>query len=527
MALQADLVLNTSGYDVALQKSATKATTTLAAAGQKGGAAFGKGIEQGIGKGKESIAQLGSALSVLSPELGGLVTQASALTGALKAGAAGFTALGPAAVGVAGLTAAVGLGAAAWYAYGADARNAAQILGDISTQARATAEQVSKLNSLSNASKLKEQSLQLEAAALLGFDVAESQAKIAAEQKVSAVFAEEETKSRQELYRVELELGKVRDALRGANTGEAIILLDRERALIKERRSARAEVASVTTTEKQYTQALLESTGATDKSTASTVARSAAVRDTAAADREWLDGARKRLAEQEENAKLWEAIEAARRQDPIDAAVQSEALAAKEADAAKGLAADVTAAEAQKKDAITASMDASIARAAELTAQAENPAMRNLNKALIIGGIVKDTVIGVGKDLALGPPGIPLAIATGALGAAAAAMVAATPDAPSFATGRIPMRKGGESLAYLGDDEAVIPSRGVRAAGPDLLRGLMQGKPQGQTTVVSIDGAQQTVITSSRFTTSPRRAQEIRRVTASGDLGTTGRATYR
>lgn len=67
--------------------------------------------EQGVGKTKESMAGLAAAASVLSPALGSVVQQGSALTGALKSVAGAGSLAGPA---VGAVTVALGAGAYAW-----------------------------------------------------------------------------------------------------------------------------------------------------------------------------------------------------------------------------------------------------------------------------------------------------------------------------------------------------------------------------------------------------------------------------
>lgn len=78
---------------------------------KKAGSTAGKQFSSNVGQAKEAVAQLGSAVSVISPQLGGLVMQASALSGALKAASvAGVSMAGVALVGV-GLAAAAAGGA--------------------------------------------------------------------------------------------------------------------------------------------------------------------------------------------------------------------------------------------------------------------------------------------------------------------------------------------------------------------------------------------------------------------------------
>jgi hypothetical protein len=78
-------------------KAAEKAAKDAAKAAKESSAALaatGRATEQAIGRGKESISQLGAALTVVSPEIGGLVQQAGAMTGAVKAGAAAASGMG-------------------------------------------------------------------------------------------------------------------------------------------------------------------------------------------------------------------------------------------------------------------------------------------------------------------------------------------------------------------------------------------------------------------------------------------------
>jgi len=74
-------------------KAAERAADAQAKASKGATAAF-KTAEQQIGRNKEAIAQLGSAVSVVSPQIGGLVTQVGALTGAGKAAATAANTLG-------------------------------------------------------------------------------------------------------------------------------------------------------------------------------------------------------------------------------------------------------------------------------------------------------------------------------------------------------------------------------------------------------------------------------------------------
>lgn len=83
-------------------ETASKATATMGTAA-KAAAVPVRTLEQRIGRTKEGMAQLGAAVSVVSPRMGTLVMQASALTGAAKAAAAG---LNPVVLGVAALGAA-------------------------------------------------------------------------------------------------------------------------------------------------------------------------------------------------------------------------------------------------------------------------------------------------------------------------------------------------------------------------------------------------------------------------------------
>lgn len=83
-------------------ETASKATATMGTAA-KAAAVPVRTLEQRIGRTKEGMAQLGAAVSVVSPQMGVLVMQASALTGAAKAAASG---LNPVVLGVAALGAA-------------------------------------------------------------------------------------------------------------------------------------------------------------------------------------------------------------------------------------------------------------------------------------------------------------------------------------------------------------------------------------------------------------------------------------
>jgi hypothetical protein len=153
-----------------------------------------------------------------------------------------------------------------------------------------------------------------------------------------------------------------------------------------------------------------------------------------------------------------------------------------------------------------------------------------LAKAAGASQILISGAIASAKALELGPfIGPPAAFIVGGLALAQAAKVATAPipEPQSFATGYVPPTKGGERLAYLGEEEAVLNSRGRRTMGDDTIQQANMGRVPTVVQTWSIDGAKNAASASSRFVASPRRAEEVRRAASSGDLGTTGRAVYR
>jgi hypothetical protein len=120
------------------EAAATRAAAEAAALNKqtRAGTDAWRGNEQAVGKTKESLASLGAALSVVSPEMGSVVTQTSALSGALKAAAAG----GPiVATALAAIATVAGTGYIAWRAYNEESERAAAIAAEVSAAEKARA----------------------------------------------------------------------------------------------------------------------------------------------------------------------------------------------------------------------------------------------------------------------------------------------------------------------------------------------------------------------------------------------------
>jgi hypothetical protein len=160
----------------------------------------------------------------------------------------------------------------------------------------------------------------------------------------------------------------------------------------------------------------------------------------------------------------------------------------------------------------------------QATAASKNPGMRKLNKIAIIAGIIKDAAIGIGKDLALGPKGIPLAVITTGLALAASTSVAMAKDIPSYATGDLPPMRHRERLAYVGEDEAVLTPRGRRALGDETIRAAERGRPSPMNTLLTLDGSTTATAVVRRVTTTARLAEQQARFASLGRLGYAGRA---
>lgn len=111
------------------------AAATDAGRAANGAASGFKAAETSISRGKEAVAQLGSALSVLDPTVGRVVMQTSALAGAGKAGAVALTGLGAAAVplalGLAAVAAATAVATNAWSAATEETRQLDRSLAEV------------------------------------------------------------------------------------------------------------------------------------------------------------------------------------------------------------------------------------------------------------------------------------------------------------------------------------------------------------------------------------------------------------